>query len=376
MRLLGAFAVWMMCLCGVCAAQTQTVEVAQQAAARLERAAALLEAASTRSDRVAALTETVQAYEDGLAAVRDGLRRVAIGRQAIEADLAARSEEISALLGVLQTMGNAPAPVLLLHPSGPLGTARAGMMAADVTAAIELEAAALRARLEEARVLEDLQQDAAAVLQEGLDGARAAREQLSAAIADRTELPRRFIEDPERTAELIASTDTLEAFAGGLAGIALEELAVSVPDASAQRGTLALPVEGTILREFGEPDAAGIARPGLIIATRPRALVTAPVAATLRFRGPLLDYGNVVIIEPAPDVLIVLAGLAEVFGETGEIVPAGAPLGLMGGEQPTARAILTESGAGVGGQRTQTLYLEVRDGQSVADPDDWFAVDR
>jgi hypothetical protein len=46
-----------------------------------------------------------------------------------------------------------------------------------------------------------------------------------------------------------------------------------------------------------------------------RALVTTPVAATLLFRGPLLRYGNVVIIEPA-DVLFVLAsGLADVFGE-------------------------------------------------------------
>ena len=64
------------------------------------------------------------------------------------------------------------------------------------------------------------------------------------------------------------------------------------------RGHLPLPVKGQVIRGFGEKDAAGIARPGLVIATEPRALVTAPVAATIRYRGPLLDYGNVMILEP------------------------------------------------------------------------------
>ncbi|MEZ5674302.1 MAG: hypothetical protein R3D81_03325 [Thalassovita sp.] len=44
-----------------------------------------------------------------------------------------------------------------------------------------------------------------------------------------------------------------------------------------------------------ESDAAGIARPGVVLATRPRALVTTPTAATIRYLGPLLDYGNVMI---------------------------------------------------------------------------------
>lgn len=354
-------------------AQSETAQAARDAVARIEAAQVLLEAAQTRADRVAALTETVRAYEGGLVALRDGLRRVAIRRQAIEAELAARSEEISQLLGVLQSMGQAPGPLLLLHPSGPLGTARAGMILADVTPALQAEVARLQADLAVVRELNAVQDSAAQTLRDGLVGAQQARLDLTAAISQRTDLPQRFAEDPARRAELLASAQTLEGFANGLAGTLDGPMVGAAPDATALRGTLSLPVQGRILRRFAEPDAAGIVRPGWVIAARPGALIETPVAATVRFQGPLLDYGNVIILEPAADVLFVIAGLGTVFGEAGQILPAGAAVGLVGGEQPSVDAILTDSGAAGAGSRTQTLYLEVRDGQSAVDPGTWFA---
>lgn len=355
--------------------QGETAEAATAAAARLEAASIMLDEADRGSDRVAALTETVQAYQDGLLALREGLRRAAIRQRAIEAELDARSDEVAELLGVLQTMGRAPAPLLLLHPSGPLGTARGGMMVSEVTPALQVRVDELRADLEEVSQLRALQDSAAETLRDGLDGAQEARARLSQAISDRTDLPQRFTEDPVRTALLIASTETLSAFASGLADIVDQDLGGVAPDASAMKGGLSLPVQGAVLRRFNQADAAGIVRPGLVIAARPRALVTSPTAATVRFRGQLLDYGNVIILEPAPQVLIVVAGLSEVFGEAGQVLPQGAPIGLMGGEQPGVDAILTESASGVGGGRSETLYLEVREGQSEVDPATWFALE-
>ena len=351
-------------------AEEDVAAAAAAAADRIEAAAALLDTAETRDDRVAALTETVRAFEDGLSALREGLRLAAVREAAIAADLDARSEEVARLLAVLQTMGRAPAPVMLLHPTGPLGTARSGMILADVTPALQSEVADLRAQLQEIADLRQVQEGAADVLERGLTLAQEAREDLAAAVANRTDLPRRFTEDAIATATLIAATETLDAFAGGLGLTVAEEIAVIVPDALDRKGTLGLPVTGTVLRRAGEADAAGVVRPGWIIATRPRALVTAPVAATLRYAGPLLDMGNVVILEPAPDVLIVLAGLAEVFGNAGLVLPEGAPVGLMGGEQPPADAILGDGGLP---ERSETLYLEVREGQSPVDPATWFA---
>lgn len=354
---------------GMASAQTPA-DAAMQAAARLEAAGVALDAASGRSDRVAALTETVQAYEAGLAALRDGLRRAAIRQRTLEVDLNARSDEVARLLGVLQTMGRAPAPLLLLHPSGPTGTARSGMMLAEVTPALQAQVEDLRLQVEEVAVLRDLQNDALDILEDGLDGVQRARAELSRAIADRTDLPVRFADDPVLTAVLLASAETLEAFASGLAET---EAQGSGPDASALKGEIALPVAGQILRRFQETDAAGIARPGVLIATRPRALVTTPVSATIRYAGPLLDYGNVVILEPAADTLWVIAGMAEVFGQVGQIVPDGTPIGLMGGATGDVQAILMESAQGSAGNQSETLYLEVRDRQSAVDPATWFA---
>ena len=72
-----------------------------------------------------------------------------------------------------------------------------------------------------------------------------------------------------------------------------------------------MPVQGKVIRYFNEADAAGIKRPGIVVATRQRVGRT-PTAATIRYRGPLLDYGLVSILEPQQDILYILAGLSTV----------------------------------------------------------------
>ena len=146
-------------------------------------------------------------------------------------------------------------------------------------------------------------------------------------MADRTDLPRKFTEDPVKTALLIAASETLDGFAAGLSQISENEADLDLPAARNRKGRLPLPVTGEILRRAGETDAAGVTRPGVLIATRPRALVTTPTAATIRYRGPLLDYGLVMILEPQADLLFVIAGLDVVYGEIGQVLPAGSPIG-------------------------------------------------
>lgn len=360
---------------GQAAAQTDPAEAARGAVERLEAAQVALAGAGGAREQIAALTETVRAYEDGLAAMREALRRIAIERQRLEAARDIRSTEVGRLLGVLQMLDPETAPLLLMHPSGALGTARAGMILADVTPALQAEVEGLRAQLQEIAELQAVQDRAIATLRQGLDGVQEARARLSEAVSNRTDLPQRFAEDATGTALLLASTETLDAFASGLGQTIGIELAIVDTDPGARRGTLALPVQGQVLRGFNAPDAAGIVRPGVIIATRPRALVTAPLAATIRFRGPLLDYGNVVILEPGPDLLIILAGLAETLGEVGQVIPEGTPIGLMGGETPNIDVILSETAQGGGAARSETLYLEIREGQAPVDPAEWFELE-
>ncbi|ANT60088.1 peptidase M23 [Salipiger sp. CCB-MM3] len=348
-------------------------DAARAAARALEEASVQLDAAEGSRDRVRALTQTVTAYEDGLAALRDGLREAAVRETELSRRLAAQDEEIAQLLGALSSLGSTAAPEALLHPAGPVGSARAGMLLASVTPGLAQEAKALRSDLNEVAELRALQENAAQTLREGLAGVQQARTELSQAVADRTDLPKRFTEDPVRTAILISATETLDGFASGLAQITSDEAPNSLPPVDEQKGALELPVRGQVLRGANEADAAGVKRPGVVIATLPQALVTTPTAATVRYSGPLLDYGLVTILEPQPDLLFVLAGLDESYAETGEILPEGAPVGLMG-DAASDSASLSREGSGAG--RTETLYIEVREGDAPVDPLEWFASDK
>ena len=358
----------------------QDVSPAEAAASALEDLSAardLLEAAKGGRERVAALSETVRAYEAGLSAVRAGLRRATIRERELSLKLAGQEDEIAALLTVLQARGRAGSPSLFLHPEGALGTARAGMIVSQMTPALNAQADALRETLVEVSTLRQLQAGAERSLQDGLTGVQDARTALSQAIADRTDLPRKFTEDAVKTALLIATTETLEAFAAGLGEISGGPLETAANvDVFDQKGALPLPVAGRVLRRAGEADAAGIKRPGVLLATRPRALVSAPVAATIRYQGPLLDFGNVMILEPKSGLLMVFAGLDVVYGRTGEVIAEGAPLGLMGGKDAAIGEILTQVGDGTGSDLSQSLYLEVREDNEPVNPESWFRTQR
>ena len=105
--------------------------------------------------------------------------------------------------------------------------------------------------------------------------------------------------------------------------------------------------------------------------------MTAPTEATLRYVGPLLDVGNVVMLEPRPGTLFVFAGLGVTYGQAGDIIAEATPLGLMGGlpgvqtENPPSTG-----GEGAGGTRSETLYIEVRQDNTTEDPAGWFSIDK
>ena len=127
-----------------------------------------------------------------------------------------------------------------LTADGYHGIKRAAMIVADVSRGMEAEAAKLRTDLEEVQVLRQLQESAARRLSDGLRGVQEARTALSQAVSDRTDLPRKFTEDPIQTGLLIASTETLGAFASGLADIAEDERPLDLPPVSALRGDIPL----------------------------------------------------------------------------------------------------------------------------------------
>ena len=347
-------------------------QTAAQAAEMLEQAGFALLAAQGARDRVEALTQTVRAYEEGLLALREGIRQAALRERTILMAFEAERDRLSRLLGVLQSIEAAPAPVVLMHPEGPLGTARVGMILSEVTPAVATQARALRAQLEELAALRAVQDTALGDLSDALERTQDARTQLSQAIAERRMLPENFLSDDIAINQLIDSVDSLDTLAALLAQ-SPPPASPDLPDFTTARGTLPLPVLGTQLRAFGEADAAGVARPGLVYATRAGALVTAPWPASVRYAGPLLDYGNVIILEPEAGYLLILAGLDTVYVNTGAFIPAVGPLGLMpGGAQSDTKDLIVATVQGSGAALSETLYMELRENGVPVDPAEWF----
>lgn len=353
-----------------CAAQDvqgDVAKAAQKASADLQASVKALQAADGAKDRVAALTRTIKAYEGGLSALREAMRQAKLRETALALQFHAKRAQVSQLLGVLAGMDADQGPLFLLHPDGPLGTVRSGMILADVTPALQKEAAGLKQDLTELRDLRVLQSQAQFTLRDGLGRVQKARTDLSQAMSDRTALPKGLTDDPEALQALLTSAKTLDGFAKGLAP--KDTSASGFADA---KGTLVWPALGHIILRPGETDARGATKPGVTLATRPLALVSAPWAATVRYRGPLLDYGNVMILEPAAGYLLVLAGLDQVYGDVGDVVSQGDALGLMGGKEAAAADILYPSGNGAGASDSETLYVELRNGAQPIDPTEWF----
>lgn len=355
----------------------QAADEAAQAADMLRAATNQLDDALTKEDQVASLTQMISAYEQGLSALRDGLRRAGVREQEIRTEFDARREKLGRVLGVMTSMQRSPETMLLLHPAGPEASARAGMILDAVAPALQAQAGEMQRKLEEIRAVRAIQLNAANTLAQGLGQVQEARRLLASATTDRSDLPVRFGEDPAELRQLVQSADTLEAFASGITGME-QDVGPPMADFEGAQGSLPLPVLGTVLRAYNAPDAAGVARPGLVIATAPAAMVTTPWAATIRYRGPLLDYGNVMIVEPARGYLMIFAGLAQVFGETGDVLTPGEPVGLMGGSEPPAQEFGAEfvanAATGGGAGQTETLYVELRRNNETLDPAEWFAM--
>ena len=356
---------------------SQAVVDAQDAAAQLRAAVSKLSDALTQDDQVVALTEVIRGYEQGLSALRQGLREASAREAELRGQFEQQRARLASVLGAMTSLQQSPESAMLLHPAGALSNARSGMILSDVTPGLRAEAEELQAALDEIATVRELQTSAADMLGEGLATVQEARRLLASAVTDRSTMPVRFAEAPAELQKLRDAAQSLDEFANGVSKTQ-SDVGPPLEDFEGAQSSLPMPVVGTVLRPYDEADGAGVRRPGWVIATPPAALVTTPWPATIRYRGPLLDYGNVMILEPARDYLLIFAGMSQVFGEVGDVLNAGEPIGLMGGEEAPAQEFgaqfVADAARGGDAGRSETLYLELRKGQETLDPADWFVL--
>ena len=338
----------------------------------LDAATADLKNANNAKKRVKSLSQAIQSYEETLAILRISIRDLSLQQTQLQNILDNNENEVMQLLGVLATFQKAPIAGQMLHPEGPLATARSGMIISDVIPILQKNVEQLRDQITTLEKLSETQFAAQNSLQTGLSELQKAHTNLGRAIANRETLPKRFSTDPKKLELLLNASKDLETFAEAVQTIAINEPSVSLPSVRERKGNLNLPVRGKILRKFKEADAAGVERSGIILATDPRAIVISPTAATIRYLGPLLDYGNVAILEPENGLLFVFAGMDTLYGEIGQVIPALSPIGLMPRQVADIDKIFNTGANIYSGKLSETLYVEVRSGSVSENPLDWF----
>lgn len=326
-----------------------------------------IEAARAAPDRIVALGRAVAAYEAALAAMRAGVAEAGAQEQALALALDERQVEIARLAAALEAMSRTPPPAQALHPQGPVGAARAGAMMTRLTPALRAEAAALAADLAALGAAREVYARGSDDLARALPTLDDARAELVAEVVKHG--TNSGAENSPALTMMARDSETLTQLAAALAK------AGDAPPAPAAgtAGTMAWPVSGTVLSRFKEADAAGVQRPGVVLEAPALSLVTAPADAIVRYAGPFLDYGYVVVLEPDAETMVVLAGLGRLQARTGTSVSRGEPLGLLGartvGVEEYVMMSDPDSSAGLG----ETLYIEVRQGRGPVDPEPLFA---
>ena len=340
--------------------------------ANLKTAAKALERARGGRARLAALGKAVTAYEQALSAYRAALRKLNLQEQRVVAQLAADRARHENVIGALQSLSQAPGSALMMYPGGPVAAMRGAGIMAELSPVLLREIEAMAARADLLRRLRADQEAARVEARGSLSTLQGLRSETRAALRSSrgTRLPDRAALKSQAE-DAAAAANSLGELAGSLdvAVLAPQGQDVTFTDA---KGTLPLPVVGQVIARYGDTDPWGRDGLGLTVEAPSFAQVQAPWDGTVRFSGPLIDYGNVVILEPEEGSLVVLAGLGTADRVVGETVLAGERLGDLGGPIPTSEEFLLEETTDRDEIGTRKLYMEIRrDGEAV-DPADWF----
>ena len=323
----------------------------------------------------------------------------------ILARLESSSAEISNLLAALQRISKNPPPALIIDPSDALSSARSASILSLVLPDMRQRAEIIVADLNQLeatknRVLEERQQLSerfSSLLEEQLRIATliearklgmarvgddlAAEEALAGQLAreatslgELVETLKQRIASISEAAEAADAADSLQSADGlvpdpeaVLAALAdTNRTSPAIPFISA-RGYLTIPAAGVVVNEFGDNDGFGGISQGVSIVTRADAQVVSPADGWVMYKGPYLNYGQIIILNPGNDHTILLAGLETVDVELGQFVLMGEPVGSMG-SRTVGRTIATSAGV-----LQPTLYIEFRNQDKALDPAPWWA---
>lgn len=341
--------------------------------------------------------QRVKLAEIEVADVEERLSNLIVEELEVRGRLDGADAEIANVLAALQRISLNPPPALVVDPSDALGSARGAMLIAAIVPQLRARADAVSVDL---KSLMDIKQQALAeeetlkanyaVLEEeqlriatliaarkqGIEQVGAqldTEEQAALELAERASTLRELIDALSARANQTqtatpAESDmpqlSPEAIEMAFANAARTEPAVPFPMA---RGYLAQPANGVTVVQFGTGDGFGGISQGQSIVTRAEAQVVAPADGWVLYKGPYLNYGQIVILNTGQGYTTLLAGLETISVDIGQFVLMGEPLGQMG-SRTIGRTVTTNAG-----NAQPTLYIELRQNNDPIDPESWWA---
>lgn len=341
--------------------------------------------------------QRVKLAEIEVADVEERLSNLIVEELEVRGRLDGADAEIANVLAALERISLNPPPALIVDPSDALGSARGAMLIAAIVPQLRDRADTVstdlktlmgikeQALAEEATlkanyaVLEEEQLRIATLIaarKQGIEqvGAQlSSEEQAAVDLAERASTLRELIDALSARASQTqtgtpAQTDvpqlSPEAIQLAFANAARTEPAVPFPLA---RGYLAQPANGVTVVQFGAGDGFGGISQGQSIVTRAEAQVVAPADGWVLYKGPYLNYGQIVILNTGQGFTTLLAGLDTISVDIGQFVLLGEPLGQMG-SRTIGRTVTTNAG-----NAQPTLYIELRQNNEPIDPESWWA---
>lgn len=334
----------------------------------------------------------VRRTEERIAAMEGRLRELDAKEADIRRSFEGRRAMISEILAALQRISRRPPPSLFMDTHDAAESLRTAMSFGAVLPQMRSEASKLQGELAElARVRAAREHDRSQLTAELGELARSQKTTeslLDERRAKQSELEQAIGKERERAATLSQQAADLKDLIGKLepadggrkakrpggAVTAFNDPSSMGPTVAfvSARGKLSFPVNGTKIKDFGTPDAAGSNEKGISISTRPGAQVTAPCDGWVMYAATYRSYGQVLILNVGSGYHVVLAGMDRIAVDRGQFVLTGEPVATMGiGPQvaPTA----TPGSTSVVGAAQPVLYIEFRKDGTPIDSTPWWA---
>lgn len=386
----------------------RTMQLSSEKAAELEKSIA--ELGKTTESLKTALIDSAKRRKDIEKQMSDGEQKLAsigLREDAIRKSFRERRSVLAEVLAALQRMGRNPPPALLVSPEDALGSVRTAILLGAVVPGIRHETEKLAADLKELIALRDSGKQE----MEGLVAAMARRQEeerrMDLLIAENDRLARtnslQLQAERKQSEALAERATTMEALIRSLENEissvrqaaelakaeeakrdqmsedqkarALEIARSELPDKnriapaypfSELKQKLELPVAGETLRQFGDPDGTGHQAQGVVIASHPGSIVTAPADAWVVFAGNFRSYGQMIILNAGDGYHMVLSGMDRISTSQGKFVLSGEPLATMG-----EKRVASAAGLALETDRP-TLYIELRKDGKPVDSRPWW----